>query len=180
MSDAPSASVPAPAWRRLASIGYDAFLLAGIWMATTMAMTLAGQITPIANSAILRRIALFCAGFAFFGWFWTHGGQTLGMRAWRVRVERTSGGPLHASTALLRYMAGLLPAVVALFVIAQFGWIASPILAIGLLPCLFDPRRRALHDLIAGTQLVQIERDSAQGTQSQQGDQHEQHGRQAG
>jgi len=160
----------APIWRRFAAIVYDAFLLAGLWMIATMAMTLVAPDHPI-----VLRLVVFCVGFAFFGWFWTHGGQTLGMRAWRVRVERVDGHALPATTALLRYLAGLLPIVAALYCVSIAGWIASPIALAGFVPCWLDARKRALHDLVAGTQLV-----SAQGAQSQQRDGDEHHGRQAG
>jgi uncharacterized RDD family membrane protein YckC len=167
-------------WRRLAAIGYDGFLLAGIWMVAAMAVTVIGQVLPAASSSALMRIVLFCAGFGFFGWFWTHGGQTLGMRAWRVRVARADGAPVHASSALLRYMTGLLPPIAALYAVARFGWIASPIAIAGLLPCFFDRRGRALHDFVAGTELSLVERGSAQGAQPQQGDEDEHDRRQAG
>jgi uncharacterized RDD family membrane protein YckC len=41
--------------------------------------------------------------FLFFGWFWTHGGQTLGMRAWKIRLQRTDGKGLGWWQALLRF-----------------------------------------------------------------------------
>jgi uncharacterized RDD family membrane protein YckC len=167
--------IAAPPWRRLAAITYDAFLVAALWMITTMAVTLAGGIVPIANPQVLMRALLFAVGFGFFGWFWTHGGQTLGMRAWRVRVERLDGSPLRLPTALLRYMAGLLPIVVALYCAARIGWMALPIALAGLIPCWLDARKRALHDFIAGTQMV-----SAQGAQAQQSDDDEKHRRQPG
>ena len=160
----------APTWRRFAAIVYDTFLLAALWMIATMAMTL---VAP--NHPIVLRFVVFWIGFAFLGWFWTHGGQTLGMRAWRVRVERFNGEPIHIATALLRYMAGLAPIVLALYCVSISGWIASPIALAGFIPCAFDARKRALHDLVAGTQLV-----SAQSAQAQHGDGDEQNSRQSG
>jgi uncharacterized RDD family membrane protein YckC len=162
--------VSAAIWRRFAAITYDAFLLAALWMTATMAMTLVAPDQPI-----LSRLVLFGVGFAFFGWFWTHGGQTLGMRAWRLRVARLDGAPLRAATALLRYMAGLLPIVAALYAIARVGWIGAPIALAGFVPCFFDRRKRALHDLIAGTELR-----STQGAQAQERDENEQERRQSG
>jgi len=150
----------APTWRRFAAIFYDAFLLAALWTIATMALTLVAPDHPI-----VLRLVMFCVGFAFFGWFWTHGGQTLGMRAWRVRVVRQDGAALVATIALLRYLAGLAPIMLALYCVSIAGWIAAPIALAGFVPCWLDPRRRALHDLVAGTQLV-----SAQGAQTQHGD----------
>lgn len=160
----------APTWRRFAAIVYDTFLLAALWMIATMAMTL---VAP--NHPIVLRLVMFCVGFAFLGWFWMHGGQTLGMRAWRVRVERVDGEAVHVTAALLRYMAGLAPIVLALYCVSIAGWIAWPIVLAGFIPCAFDARKRALHDLVAGTQLV-----SAQSPQAQHGNGDEQDGRQSG
>src|SRR3546814_15221118 len=51
----------------------------------------------------MLRICLFVVGLGFFGWFWTHGGQTLGMRVWRVRVRRDNGDSLNWVSAAVRY-----------------------------------------------------------------------------
>tara|TARA_B110000881_G_scaffold214219_1_gene226294 strand:+ start:205 stop:693 length:489 start_codon:yes stop_codon:yes gene_type:complete len=38
----------------------------------------------------------------FFVWFWTRSGQTLGMRAWRLRVQNQDGTNISATTAIMR------------------------------------------------------------------------------
>lgn len=48
-------------------------------------------------------IAVVCF---FFIWFWTHGGQTLGMRAWRLKVQRMNGASITPFQALLRLATG--------------------------------------------------------------------------
>ncbi|WP_351119720.1 RDD family protein, partial [Psychrobacter sp. SMN/5/1215-MNA-CIBAN-0208] len=45
---------------------------------------------------------------AYFVWFWTHGGQTLPMKTWRLRLESANGRPLSAGHALVRYVLGWL------------------------------------------------------------------------
>jgi uncharacterized RDD family membrane protein YckC len=42
----------------------------------------------------------------FFIWFWTHGGQTLGMRAWRLKVQRMNGASITPVQAVLRLCTG--------------------------------------------------------------------------
>ena len=42
----------------------------------------------------------------FFVWFWTHGGQTLGMRAWRLKVQRMDGSSITFLQALIRLGTG--------------------------------------------------------------------------
>lgn len=43
----------------------------------------------------------------FFLWFWKNGGQTLGMRAWRLRIFSTDDKPMGYARACLRLFASL-------------------------------------------------------------------------
>jgi uncharacterized RDD family membrane protein YckC len=72
----------------------------------------------------------------YFVSFWTATGQTPGMRIMRVRVVRADGGQLSVWRSLVR-LVGLMLAIIPLFA--------------GFLPVLFDRRRRALPDYLAGT-----------------------------
>ena len=42
--------------------------------------------------------------FFFYGGFWVRAGQTLGMRAWRLRITRRDGRGIGWSQALLRFL----------------------------------------------------------------------------
>jgi uncharacterized RDD family membrane protein YckC len=77
----------------------------------------------------------------YFVFFWTLGGQTPGMRLVRLRVVGPSEGPLSVWRALLRFVA-LLVAIIPMF--------------LGLVPILFDRRRRGLQDYVAGTTVVYV------------------------
>jgi uncharacterized RDD family membrane protein YckC len=82
---------------------------------------------------------LLLAAFLFFGWFWTRGGQTLGMRAWRLKVVDEQGRSLTWLLALRRFAA------------AAFSWTA---LGAGFWWAIFDREKRAWHDRLSGTHLV--------------------------
>lgn len=108
---------PAPLLRRLAAIGYDGMLLAGVLLGAT-ALALGLAVAALGSEAVklhdpLRGNPFFSAYlllvcFFFYGGFWTHGGQTLGMRAWRLRVQRRDGRSIGWWQALLRFLiAGL-------------------------------------------------------------------------
>lgn len=73
---------------------------------------------------------------AYFVLFWSAAGQTPGMRLMHVRVLRPSDGGVSAARAIVRAI-GLALAIIPLFA--------------GFLPALFDRRRRALPDYLAGT-----------------------------
>jgi uncharacterized RDD family membrane protein YckC len=111
--------VSSPVWlpRRLAAIVYDGLLLIGVLVgATALALGLAvallgGEAVKLhnplqANPFFQTYLLLVC--FFFYGGFWTHGGQTLGMRAWRLRLQRRDGRGIGWWQALLRFLIGTL------------------------------------------------------------------------
>jgi len=81
-------------------------------------------------------VYLVAVSFLFYGWFWTHGGQTLGMRAWRLKVLTIDGKPLNWLQSLLR------------FSVAFLSW---ALLGIGFLWIAFDKDRRGWHDHLSKT-----------------------------
>lgn len=50
---------------------------------------------------------LAVVGF-FFVWFWSHGGQTLGMRAWRLKIQRMDGTTISMMQAVIRLFTAFL------------------------------------------------------------------------
>ena len=129
---------PAGLLRRLAAAVYDALLLFGVlFVATALVLPLSGgeAVSP-GNEAYL--LYLLATAALYFGWFWTHGGQTPGMRAWHLRVRADHGGALSWGRAALRFVAALL------------SWAAG---GAGFLWSLVDPRRRAWHDRLSRTVL---------------------------
>ena len=167
---------PAPLWRRLAAVSYDGLLLLGLWLAAAMFDVFIRGALHLSGSPVIEQALLFLAGYAFFGWFWVHGGQTLGMRAWRLRLQRLDGSALRPMTALLRYAAGLLPVLCALYGVKLLGTVAVGIAMLGYLPCVLDTRGRAFNDLVAGTQIVVVTAQpaSVQAPQTPSSKQHEQ------
>ncbi len=101
----------APLLRRLAALAYDALLLfALLFVFTLAAIVLRGgrEIGPGTlwfEASLVAVALLFCAGF------WTRGGQTLGMRAWRIRLIAADGGPITWPRACGRFFAGWLAAL---------------------------------------------------------------------
>ncbi|WP_168388242.1 RDD family protein [Zobellella endophytica] len=56
----------------------------------------------------LYSLYLLSVVMGFYSWFWHTSGQTLGMRAWRLRVQNTDGSPLRLSQTLIRAASALL------------------------------------------------------------------------
>jgi uncharacterized RDD family membrane protein YckC len=130
-------SHPAPGLlRRLAAICYDLFLLlAVLFVATALVLPLnAGKaFTP---DQFFYPLYLLTVSFGFYGWFWTHGGQTLGLRAWKLKILTFDRQPISWGQALLRFVA------------AVVSWLP---LALGFVWILFDRNRRGWHDHLSKT-----------------------------
>lgn len=109
--------------RRLAAAGYDSLLLSGVlFVASALAMGLTVAIigseafrmhNPLPGNPFFRTwLLLVC--FCFYGGFWVCGGQTLGMRAWKLRIQQRDGRGIRWQQALLRFLTAglwLLPAM---------------------------------------------------------------------
>ncbi len=127
--------------RRLMAILYDSIVVLAILFIATVPVVLATG--GALEESVVYRTALqayeLLVAFAFFGGFWRAGGQTIGMRAWRIRVIRDNGERLRWRDAALRY-------VVAIVSWAVFG--------LGFAWSLFDRERRTWHDIASHTRLI--------------------------
>ena len=127
--------------RRLGAVVYDGLLLIALWLAAMAPVVVFTGEHPSTLARASTQLYLFLVGFAFFGGFWTHGGQTLGLRTWRLRVEDAQGGRLTWARALARYAAALL------------SWLPF---GLGFLWILVDPHGRAWHDRLSATRVASV------------------------
>lgn len=162
---APSASpfpVTARLPRRLAAIVYDGLLLIGVlFCATAPALGLAVVLLGseafklhnplIGNPFFSSYLLLVC--FFFYGGFWTYGGQTLGMRAWRLRVQQRDGRGIRWPQALLRFLVAGLWLVPVAYLHRVFGVGIGLSAAVGL-GCLLLLSALRLPDRMSETELV--------------------------
>ncbi|HXV41031.1 MAG TPA: RDD family protein [Steroidobacteraceae bacterium] len=156
--------------RRLGALAYDALLLLALLFVATLPwlpMTHGEAITPQASGWVsqLYRAWLLLVAFGYFGLSWTRGGQTLGMRAWRIGLERADGGVPGWLDALVRFTLGAAMALLAglgLWFLRGPGW-SLPDFAAALLllpPCAnllwaaCDARGRSLQDIASDTRVV--------------------------
>ena len=121
--------------RRLASMVYEAILLFAVAFLAAWVFFFASGGRD-ATAGAMRHLLQLCIGLffaAYFLWSWLRGGQTLAMKAWRIRlIDITPAG------ALLRLILAAL--------LVPTG--------ISLIWALFDRDRQFLHDRLARSRLV--------------------------
>ena len=154
----------APAWRRFAALVYDALAVVAIVMVVGLVAQMAtgGQLVDREGHQLTwwyQPLQGVVVG-AYFLLSWVRGGQTLGMRPWRIRVTDANGAPAGWARALLRLAVAALPLLLLLLypMVSMKAALYAPLAgwAVLLLPAPFDPRRRAVYDMVAGTEIRRL------------------------
>lgn len=120
MDEQSTTGAPAGLLRRLAAMFYDLLLMVALWFAATFAMLplTGGEAILTSSQGLLGHFyhaLLLLLAVAYFGTCWTRGGQTLGMKAWRIRLERMDGRSPRWGDALLRFTTGATSVLLAVF-----------------------------------------------------------------
>lgn len=122
-------------------MAYDGLLLVALLLVVTFIFTLIFGSVAAAELRYLLQALLWLVIGAYFLWYWIHGGQTLAMQTWRIRLVDHRGGEVALRQALLRYVAASAG-------ILFFG--------AGLFWALFDREGLFLHDRLVGSRLVLV------------------------
>lgn len=157
--------------KRLLAAFYDSLLiLASLFFATLLTLPFTkGEIA--AENNIYMSIYLFAVIIIFYGWFWTHGGQTLGMRTWKQKLVSLNGNSVSWTQSFIRVLTGT-PAWI-LFLISLLLWMfpekthvtkylaSTPawlMVLVSFIWVLLDNRSGNWRDKISGTQIVTTEK----------------------
>ena len=125
--------------RRLLATFYDLLLLLGVLFTVSACAVAINKGEAVNHPAYY--LVLIATTFVFFGGFWTNGGQTLGMRTWKIKIITDSGDKVTWKHAAIRFCA------------AAVAYIPA---GIGLLWMLFDSERLAWHDRLSATRLISL------------------------
>lgn len=140
--------------RRLAALLYDSFLIGAIWMLLGFLLQLVvgpdtsslvnGQVQtdPTLDLILFSAMVISCTGFYVL--FWCRSGQTLGMLAWRIKVQNQDGNLISINQALLRFL---------------LAWPAFFLAGLGYLWLLVDKNHEALHDKFSKTRVVLLPKE---------------------
>ncbi|SFU79185.1 Uncharacterized membrane protein YckC, RDD family [Nitrosomonas eutropha] len=127
--------------RRMLALAYEFLLLLGVWFIAAFLFHLIFRDTSAEYFRPLFQFYLLCIGGVYFIWFWTHGGQTLAMQTWKLRLVSANGGKVTMQQAMVRYLMAV---------------IGISFLGFGLLWALFNRDRQFLHDKLAGTRIIRL------------------------
>ena len=140
--------------KRLIAIIYDLFLQIALFfivgipisILTTFIFNDGNAITEEHSLYLLNQViilfSLFITSVGFYVWFWTHGGQTLGMKTWRIKLVSNNTQDISRKQAIKRYFSALL------------SWLCF---GVGFLWCLMDTEKRSWHDIFSMSHLEQVE-----------------------
>ena len=112
----------APIWKRLLASIYDGLVVTALILISGLVSSVIAQ--GEAPASLTRMLIVLSVG-GYFWWSWSRGGQTAGMRAWRLRLVGLDGEAITNDTAFKRLawcVVTLAPTGVMLFT----GWL-SPI-----------------------------------------------------
>ena len=126
--------------RRLLALLYDLFPVAGLWfLVAAVFVVLHGDAVTGGVLGWIEFAALWSVTGAYAVASWRRGGQTLGMRPWRLRVVADDGGAAPVRALLLRYVVGNLSLLAGGL---GFWW------------AWLDRDRSTWHDRASGTRIV--------------------------
>jgi uncharacterized RDD family membrane protein YckC len=160
--------VAPPLRRRLGSLLYEVLVIVALVLPVVVVFTTVTFALPHLprQRPILLALCLLAVG-SYFAYCWRNG-QTLAMRAWRIRVQDDQGRPPTLARALLRFACAwlwVLPpfavlgsahpnvpdvsSTLGLDAAATLAWVA-----LWALLSFLHPERQFWHDALAGTRLV--------------------------
>lgn len=162
VEDAAGAPAAPGLWRRMACFVYEGVLLFGVLMiAGYLFSTLTQQRHALFGRHALQAFLFIVLGI-YFVWFWSHGGQTVAMKAWHIRLVDRHGAPVSQPRAFVRYLLSWLwffPALATLYLAGLRGGGAIAVVSIAGVAVyaaltLLHPQRQFWHDAVCGTRLI--------------------------
>ena len=124
--------------RRLGAMLYDSLLVLALMFLGTLPFVAMRGGEPVESGNFLHQLTLFLIVYLFFVGYWSRYGHTLGMQAWRVKLETTDGSKPGFGACSIRFFAAILSLLPAGL---GFWW------------QLWDKDGLAWHDRLSGTVL---------------------------
>lgn len=131
--------------RRLAAMFYDSLIVLSLLIIGTLLAMIVNGGKAIDSQNHYYAIYLVTIIFSYFSYSWIRGGQTIGMRAWKIQLITLNKEPMDLWRSFIR-----------------FGLAIPSILCCGLgfVWMFFNKQRLAYHDRYSGTRLIHLTRNN--------------------
>ena len=130
--------------KRIAATVYDLFLLLGVWflvgsIALGVKYLFVGEVSSLNSNFGMALVIL--SSWIFYGYFWIHGGKTLGMAVWKFEIYSLDKSKITISKISVRYFSNI---------------ITFFLLGIPLIFMYFSKKNLSVSDLLSGTSYKKI------------------------
>lgn len=153
-----------PMARRLAAFVYEGLLVFGVLVISGYLYSSLTQQRHALQGLHGLQVFEFGVLGLYFCWFWCHGGQTVAMKTWNIRLVSAHGTAVSVRQAVMRYVMCWVWFLPALAVLAwsgrldglqTVGALTTGIFAYAAL-AQWREDKQFLHDVLAGTQLLDV------------------------
>ena len=127
-------------WKHLAALIYDVFPILALFLVTSLILVVLRQGDEVQPRTFWMQIILFLEVFFYFTYSWKKGGQTLGMRAWKIGIENHH--LLNWQQVTLRFFVGVASTV---------------LLGLGLWSRSFSSNHTTWMDSVSGQRVVDLQ-----------------------
>jgi len=133
------------AWRQLAAFIYDIFPILGILLVTSLIIILVRKGAEVEPNTLWFQLLLSAEVFLYYTYSWKNGGQTLGMRAWKIKIQ-PNGHDSSWWLLSIRFFAGVL---------------STACLGLGIWWQYIDVKNRSWMDLVSQSRVVSADMTGA-------------------
>lgn len=130
-------------WKHVAALIYDTFPILALFLTTSLILVLIRQGQEIQPRTLWMQLLLLTEVFLYFTYSWKKGGQTLGMRAWKIGIHNHQD--MTWSQVSLRFLAGV---------------ISTLLLGLGLWVRKFNTSQLTWMDQVCGQQVADLQADA--------------------
>ena len=130
--------------KRLGAFVYDMLLIIALLMVSTGIVTMGFNGGESVQGPLYQSF-LFILTYLFLSFFWMRNGQTLGMLAWRLRVQTTEGERLNFQQCFMRYIVGIVSLLSG---------------GVGFLWMFISKQKMTWHDMASGTHVVELPKNA--------------------
>ncbi len=134
--------------RVLASVIYDAAILfAIIFVAAQWFPLIPENLQTSLGMKIFKQTYVLGIGYLYFAYSWQHGGQTIGMKSWRIKIvsSEDKSQALTWRQCAIRYAFAIL------------SWLV--LAGLGFVWILFSQKHESWHDTASKTRLIELTKE---------------------